>query len=184
MTEEIWRDIEGYEGLYQVSDQGRVKSLKRVIMKRDGRKLTINECILKPVATREGYLQVTLYAPGKQKILSVHRLVCEAFHENPHCKPQVNHVNENKKDNRACNLEWMTAKENMNFGTRNKRAGKKIAKALSKPVAQCTLDEKVIKVWQSTREAERKAGFNHSDIGHAANGRYKTHKGFIWKYIS
>ena len=175
MIEEVWRDIDGYEGLYQVSSEGRVKSLKR-----KGRK---NEYILKPVVTNCGYSQVGLRSGGKQKMFKVHRLVCQAFHENPDNKPQVNHINEIKTDNRASNLEWSTAKENMNHGTRNSRAGKAIAKANSKQTEQYTLDMELIKVWPSAREAERKTGFDQSTISKVARVKYKQAYGYIWKYI-
>ena len=179
MTEEVWRDITGYEGYYQVSSEGRVKSLERTIIKKDGRKQTVKERISKPVIDRYGYLLVSLYAGGKQKNHTVHRLVCEAFHENPDYKPQVNHINEIKTDNRASNLEWATARENSNFGTRNERLGK----ARSKPVAQYAQDGELIKVWPSTMEVERQAGFSNGNISQAANGKYKHAYGFIWKYI-
>ena len=171
MTKEIWRDIEGYEGLYQVSDQGRVKSLKR----KDSLGRTIEERILKPVVVGRGYLQVDLYTGGKMKRFYVHRLVCEVFHENPENKPEVNHINEIKTDNRACNLEWCTRIENCNHGTRNER--------MSKQVSQYTLDGELVKVWQSTNEAERQGGFAHSAISNVANGKRKQAYGFIWKYI-
>ena len=172
MTKEVWRDIEGYEGLYQVSSEGRVKSL--------GRKWRKSERILKPSMDRDGYLQVVLCAGGKPKTLKVHRLVCQAFHENPDNKPQVNHINEIKTDNRASNLEWATARENTNFGTRNERLGK----AQSKPVAQYAQDGELIKIWASAREAERQAGFKHGYICNSANGKRKQAYGFIWKYVS
>lgn len=98
---EIWRDIDGYEGLYQVSNFGRVKSFWR-----GGR-------ILKPNLNRCGYLQVTLCCGGKQKHMYVHRLVAQAFVPNPESKCEVNHIDGDKTDNRAENLEWSTAFENM-----------------------------------------------------------------------
>ena len=174
MSEE-WRDVVGYEGRYQVSSMGRVKSLVR----KDCLGRTVKERILKPGVIHNGYLQVGLCAGGKQKTLRVHRLVCEAFHENPDNKPQVNHINEDKTDNRACNLEWCTCKQNLNHGSRNERAGK----AKSKPVGQYTRDGDLVKVWPSTQEAERQAGFNHGNISEVANGNRKTAHGFIWKYV-
>ena len=175
MTEEVWRDVKGYEGLYQVSNMGRVKSLGR--KDRFGR--VIKERILEPAVTHNGYLRVGLHVDGKRKMLRVHRLVCEAFHENPDNKSEVNHVNEDKTDNRACNLEWSTRTENCNHGSRNER----VAKALSKPIGQFSLDGKLIKVWQSACEARRQTGFDEGYVGAVARGKFKQAYGFIWKYI-
>lgn len=179
MTKEIWRDIEGYEGLYQVSDQGRVKSLKRKFIDKIGRERYVEERVLKLGMNKCGYQVVNLYTGGKQKKYKVHRLVCQAFHENTNNKPQVNHINEIKTDNRACNLEWATAKQNCNHGTHNAR----MAETKSKPVCQYTLHSQLIKVWQSTSEVERKTGFSRANISRAANGKYKQSHGYIWKYI-
>jgi len=102
---ETWKDIKGYEGLYQVSNIGRVKSLERETFRKDGKKLPLKERILKLRPNKDGYLRVQLCnGSGKTKNFFVHRLVCEAFHENPKNKPCVNHINEDKSDNRACNL--------------------------------------------------------------------------------
>lgn len=161
---EVWRDVKGYEGRYQVSSMGRVKSLK-----------WNKERFLKPSRDKDGYLLVTLCAGGKRKTLKVHRLVCEAFHKNTDNKPQVNHINEDKADNRACNLEWCTCKQNINHGSRNER--------VSKPVGQYSLDGKLIKLWPSTMEVERQTGFNHGNINQVANGKLKQAYGFIWKYV-
>ena len=180
---EVWRDINGYEGLYQVSSEGRVKSLARVVIRNNGKKLPIKERVLKPMTDRYGYLLVVLCAGGKPKTLNVHRLVCEAFHENPENKPEVNHINEDKADNRACNLEWSTAKENCNHGTRNERMAKGIAKALSKSVGQYTRDGELVKIWPSAIEVQRQAGFSQGNVSAAARGKLKTAYGFIWKYV-
>ena len=183
MTKEVWRDVKGYEGLYQVSSDGRVKSLERKFIDKIGRERYVKECILKSAIDRYGYPLVSLYAGGKQKMHTVHRLVCEAFHENPDNKPQVNHINEIKTDNRASNLGWATARENSNFGTRNERIGKKSAITKSKPIAQYTLNGKLLKVWPSLKEAKRETGFSQGNISLAANGKRKTAYGFRWKYV-
>lgn len=175
MKNEEWRDVVGYEGRYQVSSMGRVKSLER----KDCLGRIQKERILKPGVNCGGYLKVGLRAGGKTRMFLVHRLVCQAFHENPDNKPQVNHLNEDKTDNRACNLEWCTRRENMNHGTRNERS----AKALSKPIGQYTLDGDLVDVWQSANEVERQTGFSHGYICETANGKYKQAYGFIWKYV-
>ena len=179
MKNEEWRDVVGYERRYQISSMGRVKSLERVTITKDGRKLPLKERILKPIVSGDGYLKVGLCAGGKLKMFLVHRLVCQAFHENPDNKPQVNHINENKTDNRACNLEWCTCKQNINHGTHNERSGK----TRSKPVAQYTLDGDLVKAWQSTNEVERQTGFSCGHISKVVNGKRKTAYGFIWKYV-
>ena len=139
---------------------------------------------MKPRAGRYGYLRISVSnGSGKKKLLKVHRLVCSAFHKNPENKPCVNHIDENKTNNTASNLEWCTYKENNNHGTRNKRAGKAIAKALSEPVGQYTRDGKLIKVWQSASEVQRQLGYSSSCISGVARGVRKTAYGYVWKYI-
>ena len=176
---EVWKNIEGYEGLYQVSNMGRVKSMERIRIKKDGRKFTVKERVLKPGVTKDGYLIVALHAGDKQKTLTVHRLVCQAFHKNPENKPCVNHIDENKTNNAASNLEWCTYEENNNHGKHNER----MAKTRSKPVGQYTRAGELVKIWSSTIEAKRQAGFDCGHISRVANGERKTHKGFIWRYI-
>lgn len=176
---EIWKNIEGYEGFYQVSNMGRVKSLER----KNSQGRTVKERILKPAVKKAGYVEVNLYAGGKPKTLKVHRLVCEAFNDNRDEKPEVNHINEIKTDNRACNLEWCTRRENCNHGTRNSRAGKAIAKANSKPLGQWTKEGELVKTWSSLTEIGRQTGFSRGNISQVANGNRKTAYGFIWRYI-
>jgi len=179
-TTESWKNIKGYEGLYKVSNMGRVKSLERTVTRKNGIKQTIRERILKPSTDKDGYLLVSLCnGSGKVKTFKVHRLVCEAFYENPKKKPCVNHIDENKTNNVASNLEWCTYEENNNHGTRNARS----AEAQRKSVGQYTRDGKLIKVWQSTHEVERQLGFNQGFISLAARGKYKTAYGYVWKYV-
>ena len=179
MKNEEWRDVVGYEGRYQVSSMGRVKSLERKVRHWRGGERIQKERILKPSNDRRGYLLVSLCDGEKRKTFSVHRLVCQAFHENPDNKPQVNHINEIKTDNRACNLEWCTCKQNVNHGTRTERS----AKSRSKPVGQYTLDGELVKIWQSPCEAGKQIGLSDSHVSKVANGKLKTAYGYIWKYV-
>lgn len=108
---EIWKDITGYEGLYQVSNLGRVKSTQYFH--------GTNERILKPISTHNGYFRVHLRKDGKLKTFKIHRLVAEAFIPNPDNLPQINHKDEDKTNNRVDNLEWCSARYNCNYGGRN-----------------------------------------------------------------
>lgn len=174
VEKEIWRNIEGFPG-YQVSSLGRVKSMERKEKCRNVYR-TRKEKILKPEKNKKGYLRVVLCNDGKMKHMSVHRLVCNAFLDNPLNLPQINHINEIKEDNRVENLEYCDAKYNINFGTAIERR----SKAKSKPV-KC-LENGI--VYQSTQEIERRLGFNHSNISACCNKRYgyKTVKGFHWEW--
>ena len=128
MEEEIWKPIKDYEGLYEISSLGRVKSLN---YHRTGK-----ERMLNPGTDGWGYLHVILCKNGNRRIFKVHRLVANAFLENPDHKSDVNHKDENKINNCLTNLEWVTRKDNLNYGSRNER----IARSLSKSVIQYSLD--------------------------------------------
>ena len=117
--QERWKAVQGFESLYEVSNQGRIKSLKRTFVRSDGKPLTVSERILKGSKDTKGYLQVELKKDGQRIIRFVHRLVAEAFVENPDCKSQVNHKDGNKLNNVAENLEWVTCKENINHAWEN-----------------------------------------------------------------
>ena len=170
MENEIWKDIEGYEGLYQVSNQGRVRSLNY--------RKTGKTQVLKPGLSGNGYLNVQLVKNNKIKHVLVHRLVALAFIPNPDNKPQINHKSEDKTLNTVENIEWATAKENINWGTRNK----KVANKLSKPIAQKKLDGTIVKIWPSVNEAGRN-GFEQANICDCCNGKRKTHKGYLWAFV-
>lgn len=123
---EIWKNINNYKGLYQVSNLGRVKSLERIVVCNQGKRV-VKEKILKYNLDRYGYLSVVLCINGLCKRYTVHRLVYETFRGKAPYWMQVNHINEDKTDNRLCNLNIMTAKQNSNWGTRNERAGVNIS---------------------------------------------------------
>ena len=161
-----WKDIEGYEGLYQISNEGEIRNVR-------------NNKNLKIFKTKYGYFHVILSKNGKTKQHIVHRIVADAFIPNPKNYPCVNHKNECKDDNSVENLEWCDWKYNCNYGTRNKR----MAKSLSKKVYQYTLDGTLIKIWKSTREAET-IGYSHQNIASCCRGvkSYNTYKGYRWSY--
>lgn len=172
---EIWKDIEGFDG-YQISNEGKIKSLNY--------NKTKKEKILKS-GKASGYLRVQLWNGGKPVMKLVHRLVAEAFLENPNNLPQVNHKDEDKTNNCVENLEWCDSKYNMNYGTRNQKIAEK---QLNHPTKSKRVDQidpqtgEVIHQWESTKEASRN-GYDHGAVSHCARGLQKEHKGYIWKYI-
>ena len=119
---EEWRPVVGYEGLYEVSSYGRVRSFDRYVKYSNGQIHLHKGRILSPGKDTIGYLFVILSCNGKRKIINVHRLVAEAFISNINNLPEVNHKDEDKTNNRVENLEWCDHKYNMNYGTRNIRA--------------------------------------------------------------
>lgn len=182
LPNEEWKDIQGYEGLYQISDYGRVKSLsKRFLVsnqygKNNGYR-TQKSKILKPQLDKYGYLRVTL-CNNKHKLVQVHRLVGLAFVPNLQLLPLINHKDENKKNNVFNNLEWCTHKYNSNYGTSIQRR----IKLQSIKVNQYDLNGKFIKQWISICEAERKLNINHANIISVCQGKRNKAGGFIWRY--
>ena len=176
MIEEIWKDIPNYEG-YQVSNLGRVKSLERFRKGKNGSLVSVKEKILKPQIDR-GYYRVALCKNSIRKMHLVHRLVYEAFNGQIPEGLQVNHINEVKTDNRLSNLNLMTPKENINYGTGIERCTKKRSKA----VLQFDLNDKFVKEYPSTHQVERELGFDQGNICACCNGKLKTAYNYIWKY--
>lgn len=115
---EEWRNIKGYEGYYQVSNLGRIRSVKRKLC--DGK--TRRGAVVKGFPDRNGYYRIVLHKEAKMHRYMVHRLVASAFIDNPHNYPMINHIDEDKSNNAVTNLEWCDCKYNINYGTRTKRA--------------------------------------------------------------
>lgn len=166
---EEWRDAVGYNGLYQVSNMGRVKSLNY--------NHTKQEKILKQGKDKDGYLKVCLFKEGKRKYFTVHRLVANAFLENPNNFRCVNHKDENPSNNYVDNLEWCDVKYNTNYGTCQQRRAEK----LSRQVYQYSLDGTLISIWKSVNETSRN-GYNFRNVSACCRGERKSHKGFKWSY--
>lgn len=157
---EIWKDIEGYEDLYEVSDEGNVRN------KNTGR-------ILKPNKTHKGYLYVNLCKDGISKHKLIHRLVAQAFIPNPLNLLEVNHIDENKTNNNVENLEFCSRQYNVNYSIHKR----------SKPINQYTLDGHYVATYKSTNEASRQTGINQGNIVQCCLGNLKSAGGFIWKYV-
>ena len=184
MISEIWRTAvykgEPYED-YKVSNLGKILSLNY--------NHTGKPDLMNPGDNGRGYLQVCLSKNGEDKWCLVHRLVAEAFLENPENLPEVNHKDENNKNNfvflnedgsvdkKRSNLEWKNHRDNLNHGTHNER----MAKTMSKKVLQFSLSGELIREWDSTQECGRN-GFNQGNIVSCCNGKRKTAHGFIWMY--
>lgn len=169
---EIFREIDGFPD-YEISNLGRVCSFKGRYPR-----------ILKPRKNRDGYPYVILCTSRKHVTKTVHRLVAEAFVPNPENKPQVNHIDEDKENNMAENLEWVTCRENINHGTGVKRSAESRMnhKSYSKSVVQYTPDGVFLAEYPSIKEAERVTGIDHSLISKICKGKQKTAGGYIWCY--
>ena len=190
---EIWKPVVGYEGLYECSNMGNVRSLNY------RRANTVKNLSLS--LSKYGYFQVNLYKNCKGKVLAVHRLVAEAFIPNPDNKPEIDHINTNKTDNTVwlnedgsvnydkTNLRWATKKENMNNPLTIKdlskiRIGNENAKSIYRAVLQYTKDGKLIKEWASMNSAAKELKISRSGIWSCCNGRNrcKSYGGYVWRY--
>jgi hypothetical protein len=173
MDKEIWKDIKGFEGIYQISNFGNIKSLSRKT--KNGK--CKSDKILKKTLDNKGYQNITIHKNFKKSIFKVHRLVAEAFIPNPYNKPQVNHIDGNKTNNLVTNLEWCTNSENQIHSYKN---GLK----QTKKVYQYDLNNNLIKEWENATQASKYYDVHISRIIRCCENAYgcKTCKNFIWKY--
>ena len=180
---EVWRDIKGYEGLYQISNWGRVKSLPRKYAQK-------TEKILKNCKNGSGYYLVVLNKNGESKNHHIHRLVAEAFIHNPDNLPIINHKNGNKLNNSVENLEWCTYSHNTlesyrlnpreTYSPSRGKFGKDHHN--SKKVLQYDLNGNFIREWECAREIQRRLNIHVGNISSCLNGKRKTTGGYIWKF--
>lgn len=184
MENEVWKDIPDYEGLYQVSNLGRIKSLKRKVYAGRNRIRWQYERILSNNKTNgNGYKVVSLNKNGESKNKYIHRLVAEAFISNTNNLPQVNHKDENKQNNCVDNLEWCTCQYNSTYNDLHIKNGiKNRNNKYSKPIYK--LDEKsnILETYPSISEASRKNGVSYQAISDCLRGIQKHSVGYKWKY--
>ena len=163
----LWKEIPGYEGIYEISNTGVVRGRKGI------RKILVSW---------DGYQYVKLCNRGHEKKFKVHRLVALAFLPNPLGFPEINHKDENKENNNVCNLEWCDRKYNNNYGKRNIVAGISIRKANQRRVFRYDKNLNFLDSFVSAKEAEKILKIDHTGILKCANNKRKTAGGFIWKY--
>lgn len=178
-TIEIWKDVAGYEGRYQVSNLGRVRSLDRSCINRKGERRSIEGRILRQSPNSSGYMQVSLFGPDfKSKPFRVHRLVAMAFVDGYAEDLVVNHKDENKKNNQWDNLEWCTAEYNNHYNGLLERTTERFAR----PVIMSTLDGEILNTYPSVSEARRQTGTPISSIIRCCSGQRKSAGGYYWMY--
>lgn len=173
---EEWKDIDGFDGYYQISSFGNVRSVARVV-KRGTNYKPIADRILKCHINR-GYAYVVLSKSGLTKTLWIHRAVATAFISNPNNYPCVNHKDENKLNNRVDNLEWCTWSHNNSYQDLRKRA----AVSKRKPIIQYTKNNVFIREWSYAQEAADALGINKRAIYECCYGRSKSSGGYVWKW--
>lgn len=184
MEKEIWKDIPGWEGYYQASNLGRIRSLDRYeeFMNNNGKISTRlrKGRVMKQTIVQNGYCVVTLC--GKRKY--VHRIIAETFIPNPDNLPYINHKSEIKTENSAENLEWCDPKYNVNYGSGKEKNSKKQKNSPMKSlvVEQYTIDGKLVKVWPSLHEIRRVLNKSISYVQACCRNKAHTAYGFVWKY--
>ena len=174
--DEVWKDIPFAKGYYQVSNLGRVRSIDRTANAKQSTRKIKGQVLQQSLSS--GYAIVTLSFDGVRKSVRVHRLVAEAFLPNPINKRTVNHIDENKLNNRIENLEWATDRENANHGNRTKKS----ALGRCKPVEQLSLDGELVNSFDSIKLAAMATDISPQKISATAMGHQKQTHGYKWRY--
>ena len=192
--EEIWKDVVGYEGLYQVSNLGRVRSLDHMRRCKNHEYMQKGRILKNGFDRGKAYFRICLSKNGIVEYFTIHRLVAQTFIPNPENKPQVNHKDGNKLNNNVNNLEWATVSENIqhayNTGlskvtTDTKR---KISKTMENrncvEIIQYDVYGNFLSRWKSAHEIQRILGLNNANIIQVCKGTRKTAGGYVWKYAN
>ena len=181
----MWVNIDGYDGRYQVSESGQVRSVDWVVINKRGIKQVFKGKMLKPTVNALGYYTVTLTKDGRGKPVLLHRIIAKAFIPNPLGYNEINHIDENKLNNSIGNLEWCTHLHNVRHGTAIERASlRKINNpATSNIVAQISNNGAIVAYYPSVREASRVVGIHPNSIIRCCRGERKTTGGFHWRYV-
>ena len=185
MQEEIWKDIKGYEGYYQVSNYGRVKSLDRIISSSTSNTFYKKGQLIK-LRNKKGYYNVSLSKNNKSRHFIVNKLVATAFIDNPNNYNQTNHKDENPLNNYIENLEWCNSQYNNTYGTKLERVKKTMIarnlKMAQKVILQFDLNENFIREWDSASQIHKAYGYNIGFIGRCCKIKNSTGYNYIWRY--
>lgn len=175
----VMKDIKGYEGIYAVTNEGKVWSYNKKIF-------------LKPREHTKGYMRVMLFNNGNRKDYYIHRLVAEAFLPNPNNNPEIDHINSNRADNRLCNLRWVTKKENRNTEHHIKALSKSLKEGKTQPganngkaiaIIQCDENGNFIRKWDYIRQAAKELNLNSKYISLCCKRKIKQTKGHYFRYF-
>ena len=174
---EIWKPIVGWEGLYEISNFGNVKSVDRYVVQRNYFRF-FKGIPIKPCKHKSGYATVTLRNSGIQKIAKIHQLVMNTFNPKKNNeKLEINHIDGNTMNNKLDNLEWCTHKENLQHASKNNLL------SIYKPINQYDLEGNFIKTWHSMKEAREFYGYGINSLRNACKSKSGIHKGYIWRYV-
>lgn len=176
---EIWKDVIGLEGAFQVSNMGRIRSLDRYAKVCGGGKRLVKGRILKPTRLQNGYYEAQFHYKGKRIIYLLHRLVALHFIDNPLSLPEINHKDENPQNNCVENLEWCTSKYNANYGTRNIRM---MENREFVSVIQMDKNGNIINAWNKMSDACKHTGADIASMIRVCKGKQNTCVGYKWRY--